>query len=147
MIAFLVVALVGGAVFYALIAAKSPSSRGKSRHYKSGPTVNLADIRGRWDTIKSSADAGPAGLKNAINDADKLFDAAMAAQGLRGDTMAERLKAARPRFHDYSTYDAVWRAHKLRNAMAHDIGFDLVQSQAREALADFERGLRELGAL
>jgi hypothetical protein len=42
---------------------------------------------------------------------------------------------------------AVWRAHKLRNTLAHELNFDLVPSQAHEALADFERGLRELGAL
>jgi hypothetical protein len=61
--------------------------------------------------------------------------------------MGERLKSARPRFADRGLYDALWRAHKLRNALAHEVGFDLVPSQAKEALRDFERGLKYLGAL
>ena len=93
------------------------------------------------------AAGGPAGLKNAVAEADKLFDHALRMSGAYGDTMGERLKNARPRFSDYATYDRVWRAHKLRNSLAHDVGFDLVPSQAREALGDFERGLKDLGAL
>jgi hypothetical protein len=71
----------------------------------------------------------------------------MRQSGLSGDTMGERLKNARGRFPDRSIYDGIWRAHKLRNALAHEVGFDLVPSQAKEALSDFERGLRALGVL
>jgi hypothetical protein len=70
----------------------------------------------------------------------------MKQSGIPGDTMGDRLKNARKSF-DRNTYDNVWRAHKLRNTMAHEISFDLVPSQVREALSDFERGLRELGVL
>jgi hypothetical protein len=71
----------------------------------------------------------------------------MRSSGLSGDTMGDRLKNARSRFADRSIYDGVWRAHKLRNALVHEVGFDLVSTQAKEALSDFERGLKTLGAL
>jgi hypothetical protein len=119
----------------------APSSRG-SRGF-----VDVSEIRARWTTITATAGAGASGLKSSINEADKLFDYVLKQLGMSGDTMAERLKSSRTRFAEYSDYDGVWRAHKVRNALAHDIGFDLVQSQARDALNDFERGLKALGAL
>jgi hypothetical protein len=82
-----------------------------------------------------------------VSEADKLFDHYLLQTGLARSSMGERLKAARPRFSSYEIYDAVWKAHKLRNALAHDVGFDLVASQARQAVADFGRGLKDLGGL
>lgn len=117
------------------------SSSSPARH------MDLAETRGRWDTIMAVSKTGASGLKSSINEADKLFDYVMQAKGISGSTMGERLKSARSRFSNYGTYDGVWRAHKLRNTLAHEFNFDLVPSQAHEALADFERGLRELGAL
>ena len=90
---------------------------------------------------------GASGLKSSINEADKLFDHVLKQLAMDGDTMADRLKAARPRFTEYAAYDGVWKAHKLRNSLAHDIGFDLVPSQAKEALKGFETGLRALKAI
>ena len=150
MIVFLVVALAGGILFYALIFAGSSkttrSTNGRGGGRNKYPATQLGDIKGRWEIIKATAEGGAAGMKSAISEADKLFDGVLRAQGLPGDTMADRLKAAKPRFSSYSVYDGVWRAHKVRNSLAHDVGFDLVPLQAREALADFERGLRDLGA-
>lgn len=68
----------------------------------------------------------------------------MKSQGYSGEVMAERLKQAQTKLSDRN---AVWSAHKLRNALAHEVGFDLVASQAQEALRAFERGLKDLGAL
>jgi hypothetical protein len=95
-------------------------------------------------TIMAGSQTGAAGLKSAINEADKLLDHVMRQQGAGGDTMGERLKSFGNRFSDRN---GVWRAHKLRNVLAHEVGFDLVPSQAREALADFERAMKDLGAL
>jgi hypothetical protein len=151
---YLIAALAVGLLLYAVVATgvgtkrkhrrpqrASASSRGYRGH------IDPAETRARWDTIMATASTGASGLKSAINDADKLFDFVMQQLGFSGHTMGDRLKSGRSRFANYSTYDAVWRAHKLRNSLAHDFGFDLVVSQAKEALADFERGLRELGAL
>lgn len=152
MIGFLVIVLVAAAVLYAVVAGgveqkkRRGSNRG-GRSYRPAGRLDPADIGAKWAVIKLTAESGPGGLKNAITEADKLVDFALRGAGVAGDTMGERLKAARSRFGSNSTYDALWRAHKLRNALAHEVGFDLVPSQAREALQGFERGLKDLGAL
>lgn len=147
MITFLILILVAGFILYAVI----ESGRGKKRRGRSGAStreyhgsVNRADIATRWQTIMATSATGASGLKSSINEADKLLDHAMRQLGYPGEKMSDRLKLAGPRFSDRN---AVWRAHKLRNALAHEIGFDLVPSQAKEALRDFEQGLRDLGAL
>jgi hypothetical protein len=143
--------LLGGLVLLSVVSAGAGKrhNRGPRRARggsSSGPKMNKQQMRERWDQIKMTSQTGGSGLKSAMLDADKLFDQAMKQSGIPGETMGDRLKNARQSF-DRNTYDNVWRAHKLRNTMAHEIGFDLVPSQVREALSDFERGLRELGVL
>ncbi|HUD11862.1 MAG TPA: hypothetical protein VMS08_05605 [Candidatus Saccharimonadia bacterium] len=150
---FLIAILAAGLLLYSVIVSGHSNKR-KSRLRRAAPSsrgsrgfVDPTEIRARWQTITATAGGGASGLKSAINEADKLFDHVLKQIGMSGETMAERLKSARHRFAEYADYDAVWRAHKLRNSLAHDIGFDLVPTQAREALSDFERGLKSLGAL
>ncbi len=156
MLAFLIVALIAGLLLVAVVDGASKRGRGRRRggSYGSGRTytttpasLSRSQIAERWGVIQAMAAGGGNGLRQAVSEADKLLDQAMRQSGLSGDTMGERLKNARPRFTDRSVYDGIWRAHKLRNALAHEVGFDLVPSQAHEALRDFERGLRGLGAL
>jgi hypothetical protein len=142
MIYILVLALVAGLLLYAMILGgtkKTPKRTAKGVSYLDRSAVTL-----RWQTILAVSESGPAGLKTSVSDADKLFDHVLQQQSFRGSTMAERLKQAQTRLSDR---ESVWRAHKLRNSLAHDITFDLVPSQAKGALRDFERGLKDLGAL
>jgi hypothetical protein len=150
MISYLVLILVAGLILYAVVEAGAGKKRGRGRR---GPRmaavsyrghVDQADIRTRWSTIMATSNTGASGLKSSINEADKLLDHAMKQLGYPGERMGDRLKLAGAQLSDR---DAVWRAHKLRNALAHEVGFDLVPSQAKEALRDFEQGLRDLGAL
>jgi hypothetical protein len=156
MITFLVAILASAVLLYAVVASGAGNKRGKRRpqSYRGHASshghhgfIDTNETRARWETIKAISKTGASGLKSSINEADKLFDFVMQSKGFHGNTMGERLKSARPKFANYSTYDGVWRAHKLRNSLAHELSFDLVPSQAHEALADFERGLKELGAL
>lgn len=151
MIIFLILALAAAILLYAVImgaSAKTQRSggRGKSRGGSARATgsVSKAEIQQRWDTIMAISRTGASGLKSAVSEADKLFDYVMQKQGYSGMTMADRLKNAQSNLTDRN---GVWRAHKLRNALAHEVGFDLVASQANEALRDFERGLKDLKAL
>jgi hypothetical protein len=154
---FLALILVSGIVLFAVVSGAKPGggrrggsgrNHGRSGH-SAGPTMSRSDIAARWAVITTMAQTGGGnGLRQAVLEADKLLDQGLRQAGLPGDSMGERLKAARSRFaSDRAAYDAIWRAHKLRNALAHEVGFDLVPSQAREALRDFERGLRTLRAL
>jgi hypothetical protein len=106
--------------------------------------LDREQVASRWEQITVMAGGEGMGLRHAVSEADKLFDHVLRAKGFAGDTMAERLKRSE---HRLSDHNAVWRAHKLRNSLAHEVQFDLVASQAQAALRDFERGLKDLEAL
>ncbi len=148
---FLAVALVAAIILMAVVAGDPRRKRRHSRpsRHNQGPTWHMdrGQVAARWATIEAMAQGNGNDLRNAVSEADKLLDHYLLQTGLARSSMGERLKAARPRFSSYEIYDAVWKAHKLRNALAHEVGFDLVASQARQAVADFGRGLRDLGAL
>src|SRR5688572_13906932 len=74
-------------------------------------------VQQRWATIMQMSETGGNGLKNSIVEADKLLDHVMKQKGYAGATMADRLRHAESRF---TKINAVWSAHKLRNALAHE---------------------------
>lgn len=80
----------------------------------------------------------------AVLSADKLFDQAMKDLGYPGLTMAERLKSVNRVLSDKP---AVWRAHKLRNQVAHEIDMKVTYDKARWALGVFKKSLKEIGAI
>ena len=84
------------------------------------------------------------GMILAVIDADKLFDEALKKRNYSGKTMGERLVAAQ---HEINDNDAVWYAHKLRNRLVHDSTVRLRENEAKNALAGFRQGLKDLGAL
>jgi hypothetical protein len=152
-IVFLIAVLAAGLLLLALVSSgggKKKRGPRQARAKAAGPHrgfIDPAEIEPRWETIMATSRTGAAGLKTALSEADKLFDHVMRQVGFPGETFGERLKGGRQRFSTYGVYDAIWKAHKLRNSMAHDMGFDLVVSQVNDALADFERGLRDLKAV
>ena len=79
-----------------------------------------------------------------IIEADKLLDKAMHEMGVPGKTMGDRLKRSGSKF---SNIDAVWRAHKLRNAIAHEAGLEIGYKQASTALTIYKQALKDLGAI
>lgn len=146
MIWLLIVVLAAGLLLLAVVG--QPKSKSKSR--RTGRPANRtgsldrAFVAGKWETIQSLSQGNGSSLRDAVSEADKLLDYALKNTGVPGETMGERLKNSRGRF---SNLDAIWSAHKVRNALAHEADFDLVPAQAHEAITSFERGLRDLGAL
>ena len=86
----------------------------------------------------------PASFTATIIDADKLLDKAMVEMGAPGKTMGDRLKKAGGRF---TNLNSVWRAHKLRNAIAHESDIEVNYKQAFNALAIYKQALKDLGAI
>jgi hypothetical protein len=140
---FLGLVLASALVMYAVI-AKGQTSPRRGTNRRPTVKVNRTFVADKWATIEAMSTTGGSGLRNAVSEADKLFDYVLKGNGYAGETMAERLKRAESRL---SNRNGVWGAHKLRNALAHEVAFDLVGSQAKEALHDFKRGLKDLGAL
>jgi hypothetical protein len=72
--------------------------------------------------------------------ADALCSKALAAAGVTG-SMGEQLKAID---NWYPRIDNIWRAHKLRNKLAHEPSFTLKKPQKDHAMAEFEYLLQSL---
>ena len=112
---------------------------------KRGYHFNVEAYQTRFLAIenKLSKDS-PATFTVSIIEADKLLDKAMIEMGISGKTMGDRLKKSGSRF---TNLNAVWRAHKLRNAIAHESDFEVSYKQAFNALAIYKQALKDLGAI
>lgn len=86
----------------------------------------------------------PATFMTTVIEADKLLDRALNEIGIPGKTMGDRLKRSGDKF---SNLDAVWKAHKLRNTVAHESDFDISYKQAASALLAYKQALKDLGAI
>lgn len=80
----------------------------------------------------------------SILNADKLLDKALTERGFSGNTMGERMKNASKTFSDRN---GIWNAHKLRNRIAHESDVSVTYDQARSALANFRKALKDVGAI
>ena len=78
----------------------------------------------------------------SIVHADKLLDEALKGYGYKGETMAERLVAAKNKL---SNKDDIWSAHKLRNKIVHESSFEPSEKQVKVALAAYHRTFKDLG--
>lgn len=86
----------------------------------------------------------PASYTTTIINGDKLLDKALIEMGVPGKTMGDRLKRVGDRF---TNLNGVWRAHKLRNAIAHEMDFEVSYKQAYNALQIYKQALKDLGAI
>lgn len=143
-IAFLVGVLAVAFLIMAVVSRPAPSAKPKKKLAHHHTTyLDREFVARKWDMVEKMSQGGGS-LRDAVSEADKLLDYALKHSGVRGETMGERLRYSGKRFTDI---DAIWRAHKVRNALAHDATFDLVPEQAREAIRDLKQGLKDLGAL
>lgn len=113
----------------------------KKRQYR----FSVEKYQTRFLTIENSLlkDNSATFMKTVI-DGDKLLDKAMMEMGIPGKNMGERLKHSKDKFTDIN---AVWRAHKLRNALAHEDDLEITYRQAQAALAIYKQALKDLGAI
>lgn len=72
-----------------------------------------------------------------VLEAEKVLDGLLKELGYDGG-FGEKLKRAGPRLRNE---DAVWKAHKLRNRIAHEPGVRVTEAEAERALSAFEREL------
>ena len=101
-------------------------------------------IKSDWDNVEVLLRAGgPAQLKQALITADKDLDNALK-EASSGESMAERLKNSKDRF-EWSFYQRIWDAHKLRNNLVHEAGFDPQHFVIREAVNTIKTALIKLG--
>lgn len=114
---------------------------------KRGYVFNKQTYQAKFLSIENNLkQESPATWTVAIIESDKLLDKAMVEMGVAGKTMGDRLKKAGAS-EKFSNLNAVWRAHKLRNAIAHESGFEISYKQASNALGVYKQALKDLGAI
>ena len=106
---------------------------------------NMEAYQSRFLTIENKLKQdNPASFTVAVIEGDKLLDKAMIEMGIPGKNMGDRLKRGGSRFSDLN---GVWRAHKLRNAIAHETDLEISYKQASNALTIYRQALKDLGAI
>lgn len=113
---------------------------------KRGPApLSVEKYRMRWLAIEKQLDrTQPASFHLCVLNADKLLDQALKERGVKGETMGERMKAAK---NTWSNANNVWAAHKLRNQIAHESDVQVSYEDARRALGAFKQALKDVGAI
>jgi hypothetical protein len=97
----------------------------------------------RWQKIQTLLqEKNDFAWRQAVIEADNIFDEFLKHKGFGGTSLGERLKIAQGR---YTGLRAVWPAHILRNRLVHETNTPISQQQAIKAVADFHTALRALG--
>jgi len=100
----------------------------------------------RWKEVKEHLGSfRDAEWKFAVIEADRMVESVLEQGGFTGENMGEKLKGIGQ--NQLASINELWSAHKLRNLIAHDPDYHVQQRDAREAVGNFEKALRELGAL
>lgn len=96
----------------------------------------------RWLKIEAEINSdNVASWKQAIMEADKILEEIVNTLNLPGENLGEKLKQIEP--SDFLTLDAAWEAHKVRNRIAHEAGYELGQHEARRVMRLYEKVFRE----
>ena len=112
---------------------------------KRGYTFNKEAYQAKFLAIENKlVQTSPATWTVCIIEADKLLDKALIEMGIPGKTMGDRLKRSGDKFENLNS---VWRVHKLRNAIAHEAGFEISYKQAANGLNIYKTALKNLGAI
>lgn len=96
-------------------------------------------IINKWQEVERLMDKDQA--KEAIFEADKLLDFVFRKINLKGETFADRLRAAEKLL---ANYQDIWVAHKLRNKFAHELDFQPSSREMQQAINTFDQAIRKL---
>lgn len=83
--------------------------------------------------------------KQAVIEADKIFDDLLKRNGYQGEDMGERLKQITQ--NQLFNLDEVWQAHKLRNRLVHEPNFQLKEHEARRMIEIYQKAFKNLEAI
>ena len=104
----------------------------------------LARVTRDWQEVEVLLKGdSPSQLKQALILADRSLDSALK-DLVAGQTMGDRLKNAKNLFTPQS-YDKIWQAHKLRNSVVHESGFEVQGFMVKASVERLKAGLAELG--
>ena len=106
----------------------------------------LHDFTDEWKAINQKFESGQqSDWKLAIMEADNLLDSIFQQMRVYGEDMGERLKSLSNA--ELSNIDDVWKAHKLRNELAHSFSSEVREKEVKEALEAYKQAMKYLGVL
>lgn len=104
------------------------------------------NIKNEWKSIEQLLKSkGNSNFKQAIISADKCLDNALR-DLVSGDTMGQRLKNAKD-LYEWDLYNKIWKAHKMRNNIVHEAGYEVPYHIITANVEVLKKGLKEVGAL
>lgn len=83
-------------------------------------------------------------FKEAILEADKIFDFILKRMNIKGKTMGERLKNSKSFLPNYQD---IWYAHKIRNKLVHEVDYHAEASTTWKVINIFKNTIKKLGIL
>ena len=86
---------------------------------------------------------GPSQLREALITADRCLDSVLK-DLIDGETMGERLKNSSNMF-DRDLYNKIWEAHKVRNTLVHEAGYEPPYFVINQSVENLRQGLNSLG--
>jgi hypothetical protein len=97
----------------------------------------------RWqDIVRLSSSESESDWRRAVLEADILLGELLESQGYRGHSIGDKLKDANPL--QFTTLDSAWKAHKVRNDIAHGgEGFHLSERDTKSAIDSYRRVFEE----
>lgn len=95
-----------------------------------------------WNRVHRLVNNDP---KHAVVEADKLLEYALCNQRpkKRKMSLGDALKRQGEKL--FTDINGVWRVHKLRNRIVHELGFEITEKDANSALAVFKQALADVG--
>ncbi|MAF24652.1 hypothetical protein CL634_03645 [bacterium] len=105
------------------------------------PMDSINRIDERWGKIVTLAESqNLSDRKVAVMEADIMLDEMVTHMGYAGETVGEKLQSVEK--SDFTTLDEAWRAHKIRNKVAHE-GSPISRREAKEAILLYEKVFKE----
>ncbi len=107
------------------------------------PILNVSGENKKWNDVeRHMSTMNPSDWRIAIIEADILLYEMLDQMGYDGPTVADKLKLIES--SDFSTLDLAWRAHKIRNVIAHEgASYALSYEQAKEAIDMYRKVFAE----
>ena len=143
--------IIAGFVFIAVMAFLFFKFRQLERKIKIASIVSFKeeeklpqDRTGKWKDIKNKINSDNVeDWKEAIIAADSILDDIFSRIGFKMDGLGEKLKNIEP--SDFASLQDVWEAYKIRSRIAREgARFEMSHEEAKSALAQYEKGLKEL---
>lgn len=97
----------------------------------------------RWEHVRNLIGSQQeSDWRRAILEADSMLGTLLTDQGYRGSSIGEQLRDANPL--QFTTLDLAWKAHKVRNDIAHGgEGYKLDEREARSTIDLYQRVFEE----